>query len=192
MSIHEEMYPDDNGCMDGLRALGRAPETDTMSCKECPFPFCVRAEARRLKNLARDISIMAMHGMHASAKLIATRIGVNLDTVYGVVEKSKMTQCCYWCKLDHKEAGVFCRPSSCTVAYDCGSIAVTLPAHRKATDHEVSIIETFVGNMFPDGVLTSVNDSPHDHWTVGRVEEDEASTIYNRMTELAGYTAHLR
>lgn len=145
-----------------------------------------------LKNLARNISIMAMHSMHASVKTIAARTGMNLRTVYDVVGRSKETQDCYWCKVNLKEGGVFCRSSSCTVAYDNGSVAVTLSAHKNATAHEMGVVETLVGNLFPDGVMASAGDGPHDHWVINRVGEDEASFVYDRMTNLSQYTAHLR
>lgn len=192
MAAPEETYSEDSGCADGLLALGREPGVDAMSCRECVYPFCVRAEARALTNFARDLTILAMRSMHASAKVIAARVGVEPDIVYGVARRRRRTPNCYWCMVDHKEGGVFCRSSSCTVAYDNGSIAVTLFAHKKATDHEMNVVETLVGNLFPDGVLVSANDSPHDHWVINRVEPDEANFVYGRMTALTQYTAHLR
>lgn len=193
MSVHDEGHPEDKGCKDALRALGRKAGVDTMSCNECPFPFCVVLESRRLKNLARDIMITAMHSMHASVNVIAARAGVSESTVYSVVrEKVREMGDCYWCKLDLKEGGVFCRSSYCTVAYDNRDIAITLFSHRKATDREVETIETLSGNMFPDGVVANVNDSKHDHWVVKRVEEDEASFVYNQMLQLSAHTTGLR
>lgn len=191
--IREDGHPEDNGCIDALRALGRRVGVDTMGCNECPFPFCVVLESHRLKNLARDITILAMHSMHASMDVIAARAGVDTRTVYRVVERQpEEAGGCYWCKVNFKEVGVFCRPSYCTVAFDEGAVAVTLSSHRKATDREVNIIETLVGNMFQDGVMTNVNDSKHDHWIVSRVEQDEADIVYNRMLELSAYTTGLR
>ncbi len=192
MSIHEEGYPDDSGCIDGLLALGRTPRVDSMSCTECLFPFCVRAETRVLKNMARNLSIIAMHSMHASVRTIAARTGMNIRTVYDVVGRSKETRDCYWCKVNLKQGGVFCRCSSCTVAYDNGNVAVTLSAHKNATSREVGVVETLVGNLFPDGVMTSTGNGPHDHWVMNRVGESEASSVYDHMTELSQYTTGLR
>jgi len=193
MSIREESYPKDEGCSGALRALGMKPGVDSMSCSECPFPFCVVSESRRLRNLARNIMIVAMHNMHASVNVIAARVGVSAHTVYKVVrEKDEEVRNCYWCKLDLREGGVFCRPSYCTVVYDNNDVAVTLSSHRRATDQEVNMIETLVGNMFPDGVIKNVNDSEHDHWIINMVEKDEASFVYNRMSELSTYTTALR
>lgn len=146
-----------------------------------------------MKNLARDIMIMAMHSMHASARVIAARAEVSMYTVYKVVrERDEEVGSCYWCKLNLKEGGVFCRPSYCTIAYDSADVAIALSSHRKATGSEVNMIETLVGNMFPDGVITNVNDSRHDHWIVSRVSGDEINSVYNHMAELATHTAYLR
>jgi len=193
MSVHEEDHPRDEGCKDALRALGRKVGVDIMSCSECPFPFCVILESRRLKNLARDIMIMAMHSMHASVDVIAARVGVSTHTIYRVVrEKDEEVGNCYWCRLNIKEGGVFCRSSYCTVAYDDRNVAVALSSHRKATDHETSMVETLVENMFQDGVIANANDSKHEHWVVNRVEQDEANFVYNRMSELSAFTKGLR
>lgn len=193
MATHIAGYSEDRGCTDALRALGRKVGVDTMSCSECPFPFCVVLESRRLKNLARDIMIMAMHSMHASVNVIAARAGVTERTAYRIIRrKDEEMGDCNWCRLDLKEGGVFCRSSYCTVAYDESSIAVTLSSHRKATGREVEMIETLSENMFPNGVLASANDSKHDHWVVDRVEQDEANIVYNRMSELSMYTTGLR
>ncbi len=189
----EEGHPEDIGCGDALEALGREAGVDTMSCNECPFPFCVAAESRKLRNFARDMSITAMRSMHASVALIAARLGISTYTVYQVTKKRDVAMGdCYWCKLNLKEGGVFCRPSYCTVAFDNKEVALSLSSHRKATHQEVSIIETLVGNMFPDGVITNVNDCSHDHWIVNRVNKGEASAVYDHMTALSAFTTGLR
>ena len=188
----EESHPHDNGCVDGLLALRRTPGADTMSCRECPYPFCVRAEANRMRNLARDISIMAMSTMHASVKVIAEKVGMNVHSVYDVVERNKTAKSCYWCKMNFREGGVFCRTKSCTVAYDNSDIAVTLTSHREATPNDFGAIETLVETLFPDGVLASADEVSHSHWVINRVDEDEAVSVYGRMTELATHTMYLR
>ncbi len=188
----EEGHPHDNGCVDGLLALRRTPGADTMSCRECPYPFCVRAEANKMRNLARDITIMAMSAMHASARVIAEKVGMGVHTIYDVVEKNKTAESCYWCRMNFRGGGVFCRTGSCTVAYDSNSIAVTLTSHREAAPNEFGAIETLVETLFPDGVLVNANEVPHSHWVINRVGEDEAISVYNHMTELATHTMYLR
>ena len=139
--VIEEGHPEDIGCGDALEALGRKVGVDTMSCNECPFPFCVTAEARKLWNLVRDMSIVAMRSMHASVALIAARLGISTHTVYQVTKKRDVAMGdCYWCKLNLKEDGVFCRPRYCTIAYDNGDIAIALSSHRNVTSQEMKII----------------------------------------------------
>ena len=188
----EDLHPYDEGCTDGLLALKKNPKTDTMSCTDCPYPFCVRDEANRIRNMARDVSIMAMLTMNASVKAIAEKTGMEVRTVYDVAWKNRVVKGCYWCKLNYKPGGVFCRTNIATVTYDNDTIAVTLIEHRIATLNEYSFVDTLVEGMFPDGVLQNHSESPHSHWVINRVSGDEARHVYDRMKELSVYTSRLR
>ncbi len=181
-------YRKDGACKPAILALGKTPNVDMVGCSECPFPLCIRHEARVLENVARNNLIAAMHSMRASTHRIAARAGVSVTTVY----KVSRGEPCYWCKLDARQDRVFCRSKACTVAWDEGSLAVVLSTHKKATEQEVKLVETLVETLFPAGTISCNNNAGHDHWTIGNVDSGEANAVYDRMEELSEYAPNLR
>ena len=186
-----DSYSKDEACRHAILALGKTPGVDVVKCEECPFPFCVRHEARQLKNLARDTMIAGMLSMHVSARNIAAKVGISTAAVYHV-KHTLLEEECYWCELDTKPEGIFCRTGTCTVAWDRSLVAVVLGAHREATWAEVKLVEMLVEALFPVGIIERDGNTGHDHWTIENVGKSEANAVYDHMVELNKYAVNLR
>ena len=188
-----DRYIENIACKPAVLALGKDPDVDKVICEKCPFPFCVRHEARQLKNLARDCMIMAMVSMNASMHVIVAKAGISARAVRAVKHAHiSDSNVCYWCILNAKLEDVFCRSRTCTVAWDGDSVAVVLSTHKEATFSETKLVDAVVETLFPAGVIQHNGNAEHDHWTIENVGKGEASAVYNRMEELSKFTPNLR
>lgn len=189
-SVKEQQ--DDLCCKPALMALGKDPDSKDTKCGECPFPFCLRHEARTAISALRAQSIILMSSVqHMAQGQIASMVGLSTRQVQRVVSNADN---CRWCAVDAKITGVFCRSNVCTVAYDRETIAVSLAVHRTASNFEVKLVNALVEGIFPNGVLNahSTNGNPHSGWNISNVSKDESAEAFSKMENLSMFTTELR
>lgn len=193
MGVHEDSFPESRCCRPAVSALSALGMNTDVGCNGCPFPFCVKSEARRIKKRAAVVleqQVIILRDLaNLGARKLASELGISVRTLQ---RRIGVASGCHWCNIDSMSSGVFCRPETCTVAFDGSKVVVALAVHRRANIQELKLVETLVGSLFPDGVLVYGNDSLHSHWAVERVGKSEADTVYSRMEELGKFAPALR
>jgi hypothetical protein len=163
-----------------------------MLCEECPYPFCLKAEARAVNTLLHNEMARQVRQFSLTVQAAAERFDVSSRTIIRAINDRVKEQQCYWCLLDKYSIAAYCRPKYCTIARDDGIITVVLSRHDVATKHELKLIRNIVEDLFPYGVLRSNGNIGHDHWVVSNVSTSEANEVYARMEELSKYAPMLR
>lgn len=188
----EDGHPKDAVCSSALLALRAAGMTRTgenVGCGDCPFPFCVELEARRVQEVARAYLIQGMKQLNYTADVIADRLGISKPTVY---KSTIYVSGCHWCNVDGAPERVFCRTNVCTVAFDEEQVAVVLARHRPATKQETSLTLSLVETLFPNAVMREGNGSTHEHWSLSNIAKDEANEVFQNMEYLSTFAPRLR
>lgn len=192
MSLEGGYYPDDICCKPALlalRAMNKIAYNEIAACNKCPFPFCIKDEARSIDRLSRSYLIRGMLELGDSVNIIASKLGISKRTIYRTeVPISK----CHWCNIDSMQNNVFCRTRVSTVAFDRDKIVVVLSKHKHANKQECKLTEYLIENMFPDSILRAGNGSTHEHWEVANVSMEEAQKVYKNMDFLSKFTRVLR
>lgn len=189
-------YEEQECCKSAIAALGNDGRKH-LCAFDCPFPFCIKIDARLLKRrlnnqLARVEQAMLEGYMRPTISLLASELGVSQRTINRRMKVASENKC-YWCLVDRLSDRVICRTKTCTVALGDKGVMIALAGHRKASTLEHKLVGMLSETLFPDGVLKLVDDNnEHSHWEMPNVEMEEANRVYDRMTELSKYAPVLR
>lgn len=173
-----------SGCAPAANVLSRS----SVSCDECPFPFCVVAEAKIIRLELREHLVRIMSKLGSSVEEIAETMGVSKRSVYRYAGACEYMHCVQ-CDLAHSQ-DVMCRSNTYTVVYSGGQYTIVLNSHRHATVQESELIGYFIDYAFPSSTVERVT-SDHEYWVLGRVELEEAKNFQTMCDALNRYTLSL-
>lgn len=172
------------GCKAAASVLG----VKSVGCNECPFPFCVVAEAEIVKIELRIGTAKIMRELGHTIEETAKAMGVSLRSVcrYSITEKDGD---CKQCNLIHSKC-TMCRCDIYSVTCEDGRYAIILNRHRRATKEELSVVEHFIDYAFPFSAVQRSADR-HDYWALSNVELKEAQGFQCMCDALSMYTLNL-
>lgn len=172
------------GCRPAAGVLG----VRNMSCSECPFPFCVTAEAGIIRMELKEHLVRAMQKLGNTAEEIAKAMGVSTRSTFRYTSAHEDVDCAM-CNLIHSES-VMCRSDVYTVTHRDGRYLVMLNQHRHATKSELKAIECFIEYVFPISIIERSKNG-HDCWVLSRFELEEAEKFEGMCAALEKYTLSL-
>lgn len=178
------MNSEAGGCKPAASIRG----VSSISCSECPFPFCVMAEAEIIRLELRERLARLMRRLGNSVEETAKAMGVTPRSVYRYASVHEDGSCVQ-CNLIHSQ-DVMCRSSVYSVACKDRQHVIVLNVHRHATAQELKLVEYFVDYVFPSSV-TEKRTNGHDYWLLNRVELEEAKNFRGMCDALNQYTLSL-
>jgi len=177
-----------NSEVDGCRPAASVLNVSSVSCEECPFPFCVSEEAQIIQSELREHITRIMRRLGNSMEETAKAMDVSLRSVYRYAG-AYVDVDCVQCNLIHSQ-NVMCKSNVYSVVYKDGQYTVILNKHRHATAEELKLVECFVEYVFPSSI-TEQSTNGHDHWVMSRVELEEAKKFQQMCNALNSYTLSL-
>lgn len=177
-----------NGEVGGCRPAAMVLAVDSISCNECPFPFCVVAEAGIIRVELREHLTRIMRRLGNTMEETAAAIGISLRSAFRYASIHEDTGCAQ-CNLTHSQ-DVMCKSNTYSVVYRYEQYVVILNKHRHATPRELKVVEYFIGYVFPSSILEKSTNG-HDYWILSRVELEEAKNFEGMCAALNTYTLSL-
>ncbi len=160
-------------------ATAQVLHKENVECEsECPFPFCVTADASRVSRELRPRLIAARHLLGETVDQLAKSLNTSARSIYRILEGEEAGACvnteCELCT--QVQNGVLkCKSNLYTVvntSYNNG-IEIILNKHRRANLIESVAVNDLIEYAFPYSNLTR-GSGIHDMWAVDRIPLEEA------------------
>ena len=172
------------GCEPAASVLNES----SVSCSECPFPFCVSEEAQIIQSQLKEHLTRIMRRLGSSMEETAKAMDVSLRSVYRYTSIHENVNCVQ-CKLIHSQ-DVMCRSNTYSVVREDRQYIVVLNKHRQATKQEEKLVECFIDYVFPLSIVEKSNNG-HNYWALSRVELEETKRFEGMCNALNTYTLNL-
>lgn len=166
-----------------------------VSCRECPFPFCVEAEARIIKGQVRMRAFQIMRELGKTMNEISEGLNLTMRSVYrykrALTNAERSGAECVWCEVLRLQ-NTLCMSDIYAVVVKDGTFIIVLNRHRHASKRELDVIKSFAEYAFPGSASAmEKGNGNHDHWSLGSVALEEAKRFKSMCEALDQYTLSL-
>lgn len=177
-----------NGEVGGCRPAATILGVVNTDCDQCPFPFCVVAEASIIRVELREHVARIMRRLGSTVEETAAAMEVSIRSIYRYAD-AYVNVACTQCNLLHSQ-DVMCKSNTYSVVHISEQYTIVLNKHRHATPQELKTVEYFIDYVFPSSIAEKSTNS-HDFWVLSRVELEEAKSFQGMCDALNTYTLSL-